>query len=76
MSASEQSIFFHALENIKVSDEYSSNISKHVNIKDVRLGGLKTHDYHVLMQELIPIAIRRVLSKKYENGCYTSLQLL
>lgn len=63
MNASERSTFLHVLENIKVPDGYSSNISKHVNSKDVRLGGLKTHDYHVLMQELIPIAIRRVLPK-------------
>ena len=34
-----------------------------VNSKDVRLDGLKTHDYHMLIQELIPIATRHVLSK-------------
>ena len=51
------------LENIKISDGYSSDISKYVNSKDVKLDGLKTYDYHMLMQELIPIAIHRVLSK-------------
>lgn len=63
MNASERLQFLRVLENIKVPDGYSSNISKRVNSKDVKLGGLKTHDYHVLMQELIPIAIRRVLPK-------------
>ena len=33
------------------------------NNKDVKLGGLKTHDYHMLMQEFIPIAICRMLPK-------------
>ena len=63
MNASEWSIFLHVLENIKILDGYSSNISKHVNSKDVRLDGLKNYDYHVLMQELIPIAIRCMLPK-------------
>ena len=54
---------FFMLENIKIPDRYSSNISKYVNSKDVILDGLKTHDYHVLMQELIPIAIYCVLPK-------------
>ena len=51
------------LEDIKIPERYSSNISKHVNSKDVRLDGLKIHDYHVLMQKLIPVAIRRMLLK-------------
>ena len=49
MNTSEWSTFLHVLENIKVSDGYSSNISKCIYSKDVRLGGLKTHDYHTLM---------------------------
>ena len=51
------------LENIKIPDGYSSNISKHVNSKDVRFDGLKTHDYHVLMQELILTGVCCVLPK-------------
>ena len=48
---------------IQYLDRYSSITSKCVNSKDVRLDGLTTHDYHVLMQELIPIVICRVLLK-------------
>ena len=63
MNASERSIFLHVLENIKILDGYLSNISKHVNSKNMRLGGLKIHNYYVLMQELIPIAVHLVLPK-------------
>ena len=63
MNASEWSIFFRVLENIKVPDGYLSNISKCMNSKNMRLGGLKIHNYYMLMQELIPIAGRFVLPK-------------
>ena len=63
MNTSEWSIFLHVLENKKVPDGYSSSISKRGNNKDVRLGGLKIYDYHLLMQELIPIAVHYVLPK-------------
>ena len=38
------------LENIKVSDGYSSNICNLVSIKDLRLIGFKSHKCHMLMQ--------------------------
>jgi hypothetical protein len=41
-----------------VSDNYASNISRCVRMNDHRLSGLKSHDNHVLMQQLLPIALR------------------
>ncbi|CAM8914329.1 unnamed protein product [Rhodiola kirilowii] len=35
-----------------------------VSMKDLRLNGLKSHDCHTLMQQLLPIAIRGILSPK------------
>ncbi|GKG13655.1 hypothetical protein Tco_0350615, partial [Tanacetum coccineum] len=37
--------------NIKVPEGYPSNFSSLVNLKDRKLIGLKSHDYHMLMQE-------------------------
>ena len=34
-----------------------------MSMKDLKLQGLKSHDCHVLMQQLLPIAIRYVLKK-------------
>ncbi|XP_057790299.1 uncharacterized protein LOC131007156 [Salvia miltiorrhiza] len=48
---------------MKFPDGYSSNISKLVSMKDLKLSGLKSHDCYVLMQQLLPIAIRGVLPK-------------
>ncbi|XP_060208827.1 uncharacterized protein LOC132636136 isoform X2 [Lycium barbarum] len=42
-------------------DGYSSNISRCVDVKQRRLSGLKIHDFHILMQQLLPIALRNAL---------------
>ncbi|XP_073154053.1 uncharacterized protein [Henckelia pumila] len=42
---------------------YSSNVKNLVSMKDVKLVGLKSHEYHTLMQQLLPVAIRGVLPK-------------
>ncbi|XP_065871602.1 uncharacterized protein [Euphorbia lathyris] len=55
------------LECIKVPDGYSSNISKCINLDKRKIWGLKTHDCHVLMEQLLPLAIWGVsLPKVYE----------
>src|SRR6266540_294439 len=41
-------------------DGYSSNIKNLVLMKDLKLVGLKSHDYHVMMTQMLPIAIRGV----------------
>ena len=49
------------LQGIKVPDGYSGNISKSVNCAEGKLIGLKTHDCHVLLQQLMPIALRGII---------------
>ncbi|RVW78919.1 hypothetical protein CK203_052337 [Vitis vinifera] len=34
-----------------------------VSMEELKLNGLKSHDYHALMQQLLPVAIRSVLPK-------------
>uniref|UniRef100_A0A803PCS7 Transposase n=1 Tax=Cannabis sativa TaxID=3483 RepID=A0A803PCS7_CANSA len=63
LSKDEKRKFCETLANIKVPDGYSSNISNLVSIKDFRLIGLKSHDCHALMQQLLPIAMRSVSQK-------------
>ncbi|WMV10036.1 hypothetical protein MTR67_003421 [Solanum verrucosum] len=46
------------LKNLKVPDGFSSNISQCVNLKDHKISGLKSHDCHVLLQHLLPLALR------------------
>ncbi|CAL2255581.1 unnamed protein product [Prunus armeniaca] len=48
---------------MKVPEGYSSNIKNLVSLQDSRLLGLKSHDCHTSMQQLLPVAIRSVLEK-------------
>ncbi|KAL6129740.1 hypothetical protein ACLB2K_073089 [Fragaria x ananassa] len=51
--------FFH----MKGPSRFSSNIWNLVSVNDLKLGNLKSHDCHVIMQLLLPVAIRSVLEK-------------
>ena len=51
------------LASVKVPNGYSSNFKRLVSMKDLRLIGMKTHDCHILMQQLLPLALRGVLTK-------------
>ena len=37
-------------------------------MKDLKLVGLKSHDCHILMQQLLPVAIRDILPKKVRQA--------
>ncbi|XP_062005957.1 uncharacterized protein LOC133723145 [Rosa rugosa] len=49
--------------NMKGPYGISSNIRNLVSLDDLRLVGLKLHDCHMVMQQLLPIAIRSSLDK-------------
>ena len=61
MSKEEKQQFCKVLHDIKVPDGYSSNISRCVNVAQVKISGLKSHDCHILMQQLLPVALRGLL---------------
>ncbi|XP_078161083.1 uncharacterized protein LOC144556569 [Carex rostrata] len=63
MSKTEKTSFCKCLHSIKVPLGYSSNIKKLVSMKDMKLIGPKSHDCHVLMTHMIPVAIRGILPK-------------
>ncbi|GMJ10412.1 hypothetical protein HRI_004710400 [Hibiscus trionum] len=62
MSKKEKEVFCKVLKDIKVLDGYASNISQCVSVKDQRLYSLKSHDYHILMQDLLPVALHDCMS--------------
>ncbi|XP_019197730.1 PREDICTED: uncharacterized protein LOC109191558 [Ipomoea nil] len=61
LSKKEKTSFCSCLNGVKVPSGYSSNIKKLVSMKDLKLVGMKSHDCHVLMQHMLPIAIRGIL---------------
>ena len=53
---------FECLNSIKVPSGYSSNIKRLLNLKEKKFTHVKCHDCHVLMTQLIPVALRGILS--------------
>ncbi|XP_031116642.1 uncharacterized protein LOC116020298 [Ipomoea triloba] len=72
LSRKERISFCECLRGVKVPQWDSSNISRLVNIQDLKLVGLKSHDCHALMQQLLPVAVRGILPKKLR---YTVIRL-
>ena len=50
MNAGENDGFLQVLKDVRMPDEYSSNISRCVKLKKCKIGGMKSHDNHILMQ--------------------------
>ncbi|XP_020407657.1 uncharacterized protein [Zea mays] len=61
MSASEKTLFCEVLKGVKFPDGYASDIRNNVDVKEKKLVGLMSHDNHVLIQYLLPLAVRRIL---------------
>ncbi|KAK9073298.1 hypothetical protein SSX86_007622 [Deinandra increscens subsp. villosa] len=62
MARGEKNEFLKTLKLIKPPDEFSSNISRCVQLNERKLVGMKSYDCHMLMQEYLPIALRGTLS--------------
>lgn len=57
-------MFLKILKNMIVPDGYSSNIGRCVDVKQSKLGGLKSQYSHVLMEQLLPLVMRKMLPKE------------
>jgi hypothetical protein len=51
--------FQAALSSIKIPTGYSSSMTKHLGEK--KLSGLKSHDHHVILQQILSACIRGFL---------------
>ncbi|KAE9614367.1 hypothetical protein Lalb_Chr05g0227171 [Lupinus albus] len=54
-------LFLKALKNVTVLDGYASNICICIDEEKQKIFGLKSHDCHIIMEQLLPIAIRNLL---------------
>ncbi|GLU06584.1 hypothetical protein SLE2022_236060 [Rubroshorea leprosula] len=52
------------LKNLRFSNGFASNISRCVNMQEVKVSGMKSRNYHVFMQSLLPITFRDFLPKQ------------
>ncbi|XP_062116763.1 uncharacterized protein LOC133830729 [Humulus lupulus] len=65
LSKSDKKLFCKRLFDLKLPYGYSSKIRICVDMEKHKLTGLKSHDYHVIMKQLLVISIRGLM----EEGC-------
>ncbi|KAL6321680.1 hypothetical protein AAG906_031189 [Vitis piasezkii] len=68
LSKAEKKVFCQTLSQLKVPEGYCSNMRNLVSMEDLKLYGLKSHDYHALMQQLLPVSLRSVLPKHVRHA--------
>jgi hypothetical protein len=61
LSNEKKESMFECLSSIKVLSGFSSNIKRIINVLEKKFVNLKSHDYHVIMTQLLPVALRGIL---------------
>ena len=67
MSLQDKNTMLKILKEVKVMDGYSSNISRCIDLKQRKISQLKSHNCHVLMQELLSAALLHTFSKEVRS---------
>ena len=49
------------LQDVKMPDGCASNIRRCVDVNSCKVSGLKSHDYHIILQKLLPLVVRHIL---------------
>ncbi|KAK4398013.1 hypothetical protein Sango_1276800 [Sesamum angolense] len=55
------------IRGLKFSDGYASNFACCIDMMELQMHGMKSHNCHVFMQKLIPVAFRKMLSEHVWN---------
>ena len=67
LTPSKRKLFALFLNSIKFPDGFASNLKKDVTTTDRKLTGLKSHDYHIIMQCLLAPDVRLLLKKEIRD---------
>ena len=63
LSKVEKSKFIKTIRNLKTPSNYVGQLSKRITI-DEDLRGLKSHDYHIMMQQILLLCVRTLLTRE------------
>jgi hypothetical protein len=64
MEPDQQRTFCKVIKSATFPPHYASDIRRNVCVKDRKITGLKSHDNHVILQDLLPLAVRRTLPER------------
>jgi hypothetical protein len=68
MSPNEMKLFCQVLKGVKFPDGYASNIRQNVHVGERKVFGLKSHECHIILQDLLPLAVRKILPEIVSAG--------
>ncbi|GLT87029.1 hypothetical protein SLE2022_051330 [Rubroshorea leprosula] len=57
----QRALIYQWLKELRFPDRYASNLARCVNMQELQLFGMKSHDCHVFMQRLLLIAFHDFL---------------
>jgi len=66
LSVEDKAIFFQTLRSLKTPSRYVSNIRR--RLEKGKLRGLKSHDYHVIMQQILPLCMRNIKNQELASA--------
>jgi hypothetical protein len=61
LSSTDQAKVLRVLKDLRTPTNYVASL--HTKINKGKLSGLKSHDYHILMQQVLPLCFRKVANK-------------
>ncbi|XP_039831367.1 uncharacterized protein LOC120692187 isoform X3 [Panicum virgatum] len=68
MSPDERKLFCQVLKGVKFPDGYASDIRHNVHVNERKIFGLNSHESHIILQHLLPLAVRKILPEIVSAG--------
>jgi len=71
MDKDQKVAFYDFLRSVKFPDGYASNLASCITADGCNLQGLKTHDCHIILQRILPAALRGIMHRHICSNCGT-----
>jgi len=63
----QRKVLYDWVTKLRFPDGYSSDLIRCVNMSELKLHGMKSHDCHVFMERLLPVALKSLLPTNIWN---------
>jgi hypothetical protein len=63
LTVNAKKVLLEWVKKLQLPDRYTSNLSRCVDMKELKMSSMKIHDCHMFMEGLLPISLRDFLSE-------------
>ena len=67
LTKEERQVFVDQVRSLRTPTQYLEQLKKHMNM-DGQIKGLKSHDYHVLLSQVLPLCVRTTMAKEVRRA--------